>query len=139
MKKLGIIFLTIFIALGISGCQKYTTYTEVDYSQFKDKLEAKDTFVLVIGSATCSACKNYKITMDKVIKDKQVEIFYIDLNKLSEEDYANMYSQFVTTTTPTTIFFKEGEQEPVINRIVGSADYDTVVKELSKRGYIGGK
>ena len=139
MKKIGLIAMVILGLFGITGCQKYTTYTEISYQQLKEKMDAKDTFVLVVGSATCTACSNYKMTMEQVIKAKQVEIFYIDLNKLTSEEDAKLYSEFVVTSSPTTIFFDKGEQEPVINRIVGSADYDKIIEALEKRGYLGGK
>lgn len=139
MKKLGTIVFAILIVLGLSGCQKYSTYTEISYTQLKEKMEAKDTFVLVVGSATCSACKEYKVTMEEVIKKKQVEIFYLDMNKLTEQEDSKLYSEFVVTSTPTTIFFKEGEQTRTYERIIGAADYDKVVKQLEKHGFLEDK
>jgi len=136
MKKLGTIILAILVVLGLSGCQKYKTYTEISYTGLKQKMESKDTFVLVVGAAHCSACKEYKVTMEEVIKDKQIEIFYIDMDKLTEEEDAKLYSEFVVTSTPTTIFFKDGEQTRVYDRIVGAADYNEVVKKLIKHGFM---
>lgn len=136
MKKIAIAILMIF-TLFITGCSKYKTYTEINYSELQSKLDNKDTFVLVVGSSTCSACANYKTTMEKVIKDKQVEIFYIDMKLLSEEDYAKLYSKFVVVSTPTTIFIKDGIETSTYDRIVGSANYSDVVNNLKKQGYIG--
>lgn len=136
MKKLVAILLAVLVVLGLSGCQKYKTYTEISYTQLKEKMEAKDTFVLVVGAAHCSACKEYKVNMEDVIKDKQIEVFYIDMDKLTEEEDTKLYSEFVVTSTPTTIFFKEGEQTRVIDRIVGAADYDKIVKQLIKQGFL---
>lgn len=136
MKKLGTILLAMLIIFGLSGCKKYTTYTEISYTQLEEKMSMKDNFVLVVGASHCSACKEYKTTMDDIIKDKQIEIFYIDMDKLTEEEDAKLYSKFVVMSTPTTIFFKEGEPTPVYNRIVGAANYDKVEKALIKNGFL---
>lgn len=135
MKK---IFITLFI-LGLfllTGCGN-SGYTEVSYNELLQKLENKDTFALVLGSATCSACANYEVTMKKVIKDNDIEIFYLDLHALSDDDYASAYSKFVFQSTPTTIFIKDGKETTTYDRIIGSAGYNDVVKELKRHGMIG--
>lgn len=132
MKKI-IMFLMIIL---LTGCGN-PKYTEISYEQLKEKLDNKDTFVLLLGSDTCSACANYKITMEKVMKDKKIEIFYVNLNLLSEQDYAKIYSKFVVNSTPTTIFIKDGEEISTYERLTKSEDYKTVVEKLEKLGYIG--
>ena len=139
MKK---ILIFVIILVGIFGIILFLSnqspkYTEISYEQLIEKLNNKDTFVLLIGSDTCSACANYEITMKKVMKDTKVEIFYVNLHTLSEENYSKVYSKFVVNSTPTTIFIKDGEETTSYNRIVGSADYNTVVDKLKKLGYIG--
>ena len=132
MKKLLICLMTILLV----GCGN-TKYTEINYEQLKQKLDNKDTFVLLLGSDTCSACASYEKTMTKVMKDTKVEIFYVNLHNLSEEDYSKIYSKFVVTSTPTTIFIKDGEETSTYNRIVGAAKYEDVIDSLKKHGYIG--
>lgn len=132
MKKILICLITILLV----GCGN-PKYTEINYGQLKEKLDNKETFVLLLGSDTCSACANYETTMTKVMKDTKIEIFYVNLHLLSEEDYNKVYSKFVVNSTPTTIFIKDGEETTTYNRIVGSADYKTVIEKLKTLGYIG--
>ncbi len=133
MKKILIILCSLFL-FGFSNPK----YTEISVTQFQEKLDAKESFILVIGSDTCSACKSYEPTMQKVMKDTNLEIFYINLHVLSDEDYSKIYSSYVVTSTPTTLFFKDGVETSTYDRIVGAVDYDEVIKKLEKLGYIGG-
>ncbi|HIS90279.1 MAG TPA: thioredoxin family protein [Candidatus Faecisoma merdavium] len=133
MKKILIILCALFLV----GCSN-PKYTEISVTQFQEKLDAKESFILVIGSDTCSACKSYEPTMQKVMKDTNLEIFYINLHVLSDEDYSKIYSSYVVTSTPTTLFFKDGVETSTYDRIVGAVDYDEVIKKLEKLGYIGG-
>lgn len=135
MKKILCLILVMTVFL-LTGC-KNKGYTELSYAEVLNKLENKDTFVIVFGSDTCSACANYEITMKNVINKNDVEIFYLNINALDKETYANMYSKFVVTSTPTTVFIKEGKETTTYDRIIGSADYKEVVKNLEKHGYIG--
>ena len=132
MKKILIILCALFLV----GCSN-PKYTELSCDDLFTKLENKDTFVLVFGSDTCSACKSYEPTMQKVMKDTNLEIFYINLHVLSDEDYSRIYSKFVVTSTPTTVFIKK-KKKLGIHTIVGAVDYDEVIKKLEKLGYIGG-
>lgn len=132
MKKIFIIICALFLV----GCSN-PKYTELSCDDLFTKLENKDTFVLVFGSDTCSACKSYEPTMQKVMKDKKIEIFYVNIHNLSDEDYSRIYSKFVVTSTPTTVFIKDGEKLG-IHTIVGAAKYEEVVASLEKLGYIGG-
>ena len=133
MKKILIILCALFLV----GCSN-PKYTEISVTQFQEKLDAKESFILVIGSDTCSACKSYEPTMQKVMKDTNLEIFYINLHVLSDEDYSKIYSSYVVTSTPTTLFFKDGVETSTYDRIVGAVDYDEVINKLEKLGYIGG-
>lgn len=137
MKKILMVITLLLCVAGLTGCNKYSTYTELTYSELQTKLENKETFVVVLGSSTCSACAAYKLTMEDVIKDKQVEIFYLDIAKLSSDDSSKFESKFVIAATPTTVFIENGVETTTYNRIVGAASYTDVVKNLKKHGFIG--
>lgn len=120
----------------MTGC-KQREYTELSFDDLQSKLNNKDSFVLVIGSSTCSACAKYKQTMQEVISDKNIEIFYLDLKSLSDEDYSKIYSKYVITSTPTTIFIKDGLETSTYDRISGAASYSEIIENLKKHGFIG--
>lgn len=138
MKKLMLMTILVITIL-LSGCgKKLTTYNEIDYVKYTEMMENDESFALVIGSSTCSACSLFKGTMEKFISEYQVDVKYIDISKLSEDDYKLLMSEVNFSSTPTTIFIKDGKQTSVYNRIVGAESYTNVVKTYTKMGYIKG-
>lgn len=139
MKRLIICFIACFV-LFLTGCsKKMTTYHEISYNEYIDMLDRKETFPLVIGSSTCSACSVFKVTMEGFIKKYQVEVFYIDISKLSEDDLNKLKSDVTFTSTPTTIFIENGKHTSVYFRIVGSESLSGVLSRYKKMGYIKGE
>lgn len=136
MKKF---MLVIFIALFVfTGCSKkrFSTYDEISYTDYKELVANHGTFPLVVGSSTCSACSLFKGTMDAFISKYQVDVRFIDISKLSEDDYKSFMSDINFQSTPTTVFFVDGEQTSVYYRIVGAEDFSSVKKVYEKMGYI---
>ncbi len=136
MKKFLVLIL--FMVIFISGCGKRTTYDEISYNEFKKLVENKESFPLVIGSSTCSACSLFRPTMEAFIKKYDIDVKYIDISKLSEDENNEFTTIIGFKSTPTTVFFKDGEQTSVYDRIVGSEDMNTVISSYKRMGYIGG-
>ena len=136
MKKFLVLIL--FVLIFISGCGKRTTYDEISYKEFKKLVAKKKTFPLVIGSSTCSACSMFKPTMEAFITKYNIDVKYIDISKLSEDESGEFSSVVGFKSTPTTIFYENGEQTSAYYRIVGSEDMNGVVEAYKRMGYIGG-
>ena len=136
MKKFLVLIL--FMVIFISGCGKRTTYDEISYNEFKKLVENKESFPLVIGSSTCSACSMFRPTMEAFIKKYNIDVKYIDISKLSEDENGEFSSTIGFKSTPTTVFFVDGKQTSVYDRIVGSEDLNSVISAYKRMGYIGG-
>ena len=136
MKKFLVLIL--FVLIFISGCGKRTTYDEISYKEFNELVENKKSFPLVIGSSTCSACSLFRPTMEAFISKYNIDVKYIDISKLSEDESNYLMSYVRFKSTPTTIFFEGGKQTSTVYRIVGSASMDEVVSAYKRMGYIGG-
>ena len=101
------------------------------------KVENKEDFILVIESDQCSACTIYMPTMEKVVKNYNVKVNYINIRVLTDEQSAKLATYVYTNSTPLTVYFKEGVASDTHNRIVGAANYDAIVESFTKNGYIG--
>ena len=138
MKKIiGALFVMIMGFSLLIGCSnKLNDYTSISYYEFNAKKDNKESFALVIGSSTCSACAKYKITMTEFIEKYQIEVFYIDISKLSDEDYASLKTEISFEGTPTTVFYESGKLTSYYNRLTGAEGLDTVINIFRDNGYL---
>ncbi len=135
MRKILYVLILVPLLIIISGCGN-KTYDEITYDDLNSMLEDKESFVLFIGSATCTHCDAYKVTINKVIEDYDVDIKYIDISKLSDSEVSSLQAKFPFSGTPTTVFVEKGEEESTFNRIEGEASYSEVVDALKENEYI---
>ncbi len=132
MKKILLGIILVGTILLNTGCT--VGYEVVDYSAIEEKLNNKETFVLVIGSNTCSGCAEYKPDMDEVGKNNDVKILYIDQNEISDSDLTKLSSKFVITATPTTIFIEDGVETNTYDRIIGAVDSQELEDKIKQLG-----
>lgn len=136
MKKIIIILISLIL---ITGCGVNTEkgYTEINYIELQEKLDNKDDFIFYIGSAECSHCKDYGITLKEIKKNyPEVEVFYLDISKIQQFQHEKLYNKFPFDGTPTTVFIIDGSEESIYNRVEGNQPYDKVVEKFKSNGYI---
>ena len=129
--------MTVFFTMACS--KKLTTYTEISYSDFNKKIENKESFALFVGSSNCSHCDDYKITLNKLISEHQIEVYYIDVAKMTNDEINEFKTVINFSGTPTTVFITDGVEKTVYNRIVGALSYSKVEDKFEKAGYIKGE
>lgn len=135
MKKLSKYLLVIVLLLITTGCgNKYLK--EISYKKYHKMLDNKETFVLEIMRKDCSACKNFKPKLEEVVKDYKITVYYIDTDKLSEEDSDKLYQETGISGTPTVIFYKKGVEETKSSRINGSVSTDRIIAKFKANGII---
>ena len=112
--------------------------SEISYDEVIEKLDNKDTFVLLISQTTCSHCATYKPKLKDVSNEYEIDVYYIDVDLLEEDEYNELNSRlsFKTSGTPLTIFLKNGEETTVANRIQGDSSKDKIIKKLKSNGFI---
>ena len=109
---------------------------EIKYDKVMEKIDAKDSFVLLLSQTTCSHCMDFKPKLAKVAKDYKIEIYYLETNLLSDEEHDELKKHFSFTGTPTTVFVINGEEKTAATRIEGDASEEKIIRKLKSNGFI---
>lgn len=139
MKKIFMLMIVLlFVLMGCSSKSGEINY--VDVNQLNDKIENGDDFVLVLGLDTCSACIAYKPTLEELVNNKDLDIYYLQLKaswsdsaKQEVIDYFSDKLDYPIMRTPTTFFIKDGEIE---DDIIGEVPYLEILGLLQEKDYV---
>ena len=116
--------------------EKYDNVKNINISELKEKIDNKDSFILVITQDTCSHCKSYLPVINDIGKTYNVTFYDISQTNLSEEDSTYLRNIANISGTPTTIFINEGVEKTTTNRLVGNVPKYRVIEHLKALGYI---
>ena len=130
-----IIGIILFIVLANNSKTEFVK--AINISEFKEKIDNKESFILVITQEGCSHCQAYLPTLTKIGRDHNITFYEMDEKKWSDEDtkYFKSIANF-DGSTPTTFFIENGEEKSTLNRIEGNAQEYKVVDKLKALGYI---
>lgn len=131
-----ILFFSILFYATTKNKKDTSLVTFITMSTLKEKLENKDSFVLILSQDGCSHCEAYLKTVDKVISKYNVTIYDLNLSKLNNAQKNELSSLFSISGTPTTVFITEGEEKTSLNRIIGELEKDKLTQKLKNLGYI---
>ena len=133
---LFIIILSILV-INYLTTPKEGSLIELSYKNITTKIEKEENFILVISKSTCSHCATYKPKLVNITKEYGIDIFYIDIDKESEEKQKEFLSNFnLSGATPTTIFIKDGKETSVMDRLEGDLSESKVLEKFKKMGFI---
>ncbi len=139
-KKLIIIVIIAIILIAIISLfifnKKESNLIEVNKTELKEKIDNKDSFILVISRKGCSHCAEYLPILKSIIEEYNVKVYLVDTDKYTKEDKEYLSSIANFSGTPTTIFIENGEETSALNRIVGSSNRKDIIKTFKQNGYI---
>jgi predicted bacteriocin transport accessory protein len=135
-----IIILTIVISLGIyfvgNKLNNSEYLTELTYETLKEKIDNKDSFVLVVTQTGCSHCEDYHPTLVRVTNKYKINIYTINRKELSDEGRSYLKEVCSISGTPTTVFIHDGEEKTTTTRLVGSVKEYTLIDRLKSEGFL---
>ena len=140
-KKKALIIITVcliilvgaFIADRILG-KSYLK--EIKYDQVMEKIDNKDSFVLLLSQTTCAHCMDFKPKLAKVAKKYKITVYYLETNLLDKDKHDKLREHFNFDTTPTTVFVIDGEEKTSANRINGDVSEEKIINKFKSNGYI---
>ena len=139
--NLIIVIIVVILIAGIaflfmSKNLKTDSVQTITINEFKEKINNKDSFILVITQDGCPHCEAYLPTIRRVSNKYNVTFYDISLTGLSNEDNSYLKNIANVDGTPTTVFIENGEEKSSTNRLEASVPEYRVVERLKALGYI---
>jgi thioredoxin-like negative regulator of GroEL len=149
MKKKIMIFLGVAIAIGAIAAIVYASLTlnkqkeiedtyliELSYNELEEKINNKESFVVVFTQSQCAHCHEYKPILKRTLAKVELYAYEIVLDKLSKEESSKLNDIANVSQTPTTVFIKNGQEINSTSRLLGVQSEDKLIKRFKTFGYI---
>lgn len=142
-KWLIIIIILCVIVIGfisiliLKNINKKDYLVDINYTELKEKMDNKETFIVYIGKEGCSACEGFNPKFKSIINKYKIKTYYVDLSKYSNEEQQFIVQNISFTGTPTVAFIIDGKDN--LNndtKIVGNVPENIIITKLKNRGYI---
>ena len=140
-KKKAIIIIIICLVLLIGGFTfdrilSKSNLEEIKYEKMMEKIDNKESFVILFSQTTCSHCADFKPKLEKVANEFNIKVYYLETDLLDEDTYAKLKQTFNFSGTPTTVFIINGEEKSAATRISGDTSREKIISKLKSNGFI---
>ena len=136
MKKIFKMLILTMSILFVTSCSNQSI-KEIDYNEFNKMINKQKDFIIYVGSATCSKCEEFSPKFENVVKKYDIEdVYYIDLDKFSDEEKSKLNKIINISGTPTVAFIDDGTEESSFNRITGNVTEEKIISRLKSNDYI---
>ena len=109
---------------------------EVKSSEVIEMMKNKEDFVLLISQTTCNHCASYKPKLEDIANEYKIKMYYIQVDLLNADESKEFSSYLNYSSTPVTVFIKNGEEKTAATRIVGNQSINTIKMKLKANGWI---
>ena len=110
---------------------------ELTFDEMVEKVNNKESFILLLSQTTCSHCMDFKPKLEKVASEYGLVVYYMETDiiddKLKETLKTNYFS---FTGTPTTVFVINGEEKSAATRIDGNVSEEKIISKFKSNGFI---
>lgn len=115
---------------------KDSSFKTISLDDYYKYIKADGYNFIFIGSATCGYCTKFKPEVKSMLLMEDVNMYYLDLASLTEEELNNLYAsdEYFTTEewgTPLNFLYKDGERVAVLN---GYNSYDNLYDFMKNNG-----
>ena len=131
MKKLFSFLILMALSIGLVACG---SSNQIQPSDLAKKIENKESMIVEVSASTCSYCKQYEpIVAEFTKKNPDVTVLNIVLDKIKDPDEkSNFVLKYAITGTPTTLFFKDGELQSTVTRVLSLNELEEMYNEYVK-------
>lgn len=140
MKKLFNCLVVILMTFTLFGCANKEEEKSYEYSfsgtEIVERIQNDETFVVYLGTTTCSHCLAFGKLVPTYNEEYNVEIGHVVLDEIETSDpegYQALMEVLVIEYTPTTFFIIDGE---IAESVVGVIEEADMVDYLVKHGFL---
>lgn len=118
---------------------EYANLIEVDFDRFMVLYRRSTPSVVVLVQTTCGYCNMYKPIIDEIAYDENINIYYLDITKLTNSEYnqlinnVDFFEENTSWGTPTTLIVKDSS---TIDYLAGYTNSDTTLRFYRKNSII---
>lgn len=123
-------------ALVVDSIMGKEYFKEIKCDELIKKIENKEDIIVLISQTDCTHCISYKPKLKEVANDYKLEVYYIDVDLLSDDEQVQLKTYINYNSTPTTVFLKNGEEKTAANRINGDASKEKIEKKFKSNGFV---
>ncbi len=99
---------------------------KLSYSEYQEKIDNKEVFVVIIERTTCSHCQNFMPVAEEFAKSNNVPMYYIDTDEMEEGDWDKL-------SKSNSFFKKHGDEwgTPTTIALYGNKALDYIEGETT--------
>lgn len=132
MKKL---FLVIVITLFTVACSS-SYLKSINLKKLNSMLDNKESFILYLTNEIDEGM-TLKNTLIQVAKENELKTYFINTEKLSDEELEKLKEKFTFEDTNIILFINEGVEKTVLSRIDDTfISKDKLEEEFKIQGYL---
>lgn len=109
--------------------ESVSNLTEINTDRFVELLASEDTKIILVASLECPHCTAIKPKINELAAKLNVEISYLELTKMTEEDQSKFYNsnEFLSqgTSIPLVLAVRNNQ---VIDSFVGNIEQSEIEK-----------
>ena len=129
--------IVVILIIGHVNAPEPGELVQIDYVKLLEMVDEEEDFVLVVSQSTCSHCATYKPKLKKIAEEYGLDIFYIDYDVEKDGVQEEFLEEFhLSGATPMTLFFENGKEKSLLNRLEGDFSIPRVLEKLEKMGFI---
>jgi predicted bacteriocin transport accessory protein len=126
-----------FLVIILTGCNYTSKYlNQIDYKTTTDKINSKDTFILFVSNKSCPHCKDFEPKLVSIIDQYKVTVYKLDTATMTNDEYNEFVGIIGEAGTPQVLFFYDGSETGIANRINGDVNKDRIISKLKANDYI---
>lgn len=114
--------------------KEYSHIEKLNLTSFKELINDKRSFVVVISQTYCSHCIEFKPTLNKVLSDNNVIGYELDILTLNQKEVEELTNMIEVSGTPTTLIYIDGVVQT--EKLEGNVTQSEVTTYLKKYGFI---